>query len=406
MFSALAWAKARALRPHSERRRKSAGQSLVEFTLVLPLLLLIVLVGTDFGRSYQAWVGLNNAARIAANYASLHADAWGSPGNATYRTEYAQLVTNDFRNAGCPAPNPIPDPIFLDGVKTVGSRVQVLLTCHMPLITPLIGSVFPPAGVTVTGGAIFVIRNGTIAGTGSGGGGGAPVPTFTADPVTGDSPLTVTFTNTTANPGTVTNWYWFFGDTLVSTLQNPGTHLYLAAGTYPVTLRASNASGTVTSAPVVITVNAPPTLTAHGAWSPILPQRGQLVTFTGTVGGGTPGYTWNWTFGDGNTSNLQNPTHTYNSTGTFPVTLTVTDALLATDTKSYSIVVASPLCTVPNLFGPVTQAQKVWNDAGFGTSVTFDPGVPPAWQVHYQTQSVGASLPCDTTSVTVKPAAP
>jgi PKD repeat protein len=404
MFSALAWGKARALRSRSGSRRKSAGQSLVEFTLVLPLLLLIVLVGTDFGRSYQAWVGLNNAARIAANYASLHADAWESPGNATYRAEYVQLVTNDFRNAGCPAPNPIPDPIFLDGgSKVVGSRVQVLLTCHMPLITPLIGSVFPPAGVTITGGSIFVIRNGTIAGTGSGGGGGAPVPTFTADPVTGDSPLTVTFTNTTADPGTVINWYWFFGDTLVSTLKDPGTHLYLAAGTYSVTLRASNTSGTVTSAPVVITVNAPPTLTAHVTWSPVFPTRNEVVTFAGTAAGGTPTYTWSWTFGDGDTSNLQNPTHTYNSIGTFHVTLTVQDALLATTTWSGDIVVASPNCTVPDLGGPSAQAQNKWTGAGFQTSVTFDPGVPPNWQVDHQTQSIGASLPCDTTAIQVSP---
>jgi PKD repeat protein len=405
MFSALAWGKARALRSSSGSRRKSAGQSLVEFTLVLPLLLLIVLVGTDFGRSYQAWVGLNNAARIAANYASLHADAWGSPGNATYRTEYAQLVTNDFRNAGCAAPNPIPDPIFIDGgSKVVGSRVQVLLTCHMPLITPLIGSVFPAAGVTITGGSIFVIRNGTIAGTGSGGGSGAPVPTFTANPMMGDSPLTVTFVNTTANPGTVSNWYWDFGDSLVSTLRDPGTHTYTVPGTYLVTLLATNTSGSGQSPATQIIVNAPPTLTADFSWLPLHPVRGQVVTFTATASGGLPAYTWAWTFGDGNTSAVQNPTHTYNSTNTFHVTLTVRDAALATVVKSYDIVVASPMCTVPSLLGVRTnKAQGDWTGAGFTTSVTFSPGAPPTYTIHTQSQPIGASLPCDTTSVTVTP---
>ena len=90
---------------------QTRGQSLVEFALVLPVLLLIVLIGLDFGRSFLAWVGLNNAARIAANYASVHPDSWGTPGNAAYaayKAEYAQLVTNDFQNAGCAAPGRSP----------------------------------------------------------------------------------------------------------------------------------------------------------------------------------------------------------------------------------------------------------------------------------------------------------
>ena len=54
---------------HNDRSR---GQSLVEFALVLPLILLLMLIAIDFGRVFLGWVGLNNAARVAANYAAMH----------------------------------------------------------------------------------------------------------------------------------------------------------------------------------------------------------------------------------------------------------------------------------------------------------------------------------------------
>jgi len=48
-------------------------------------------------------------------------------------------------------------------------------------------------------------------------------------------------------------------------------------------------------------------------------QNGNIVTFTNTSTGST---SWLWNFGDGNTSNAQNPVHTYSTTGTYTVTLT------------------------------------------------------------------------------------
>jgi len=51
------------------------------------------------------------------------------------------------------------------------------------------------------------------------------------------------------------------------------------------------------------------------------------VVFTATVEGGVPGYSFLWTFGDGGTSTLQNPTHTYTVAGTYTATVTVADSL-------------------------------------------------------------------------------
>ena len=51
---------------------------------------------------------------------------------------------------------------------------------------------------------------------------------------------------------------------------------------------------------------------------------------------------WSWDFGDSNTSTAQNPTHTYNATGTYSVSLIVTDDLGAMDTTSQDVTVTEP----------------------------------------------------------------
>src|SRR5512142_1919010 len=53
--------------PAQTRRRK--GQTLVEFALTLPILLLLMFGVIEFGRIFQAWVTLQNAARTAIRYA-------------------------------------------------------------------------------------------------------------------------------------------------------------------------------------------------------------------------------------------------------------------------------------------------------------------------------------------------
>ncbi|NVN99297.1 MAG: PKD domain-containing protein [Geobacteraceae bacterium] len=68
----------------------------------------------------------------------------------------------------------------------------------------------------------------------------APVANFTGSPVTGIVPFSVTFTDTSANHPT--SWSWNFGDGGTSTSQNP-THVYAVAGTYNVTLTATNSAG-------------------------------------------------------------------------------------------------------------------------------------------------------------------
>lgn len=52
-------------------RRKRKGQTLAEFALTLPILLILMFGIVEFARIFQAWVTLQNAARAAARYASV-----------------------------------------------------------------------------------------------------------------------------------------------------------------------------------------------------------------------------------------------------------------------------------------------------------------------------------------------
>lgn len=55
--------------------RRERGQSLVEFALIAPLLIILMLGTIDFGRVYFAYVSVTNAARNGAHYASSSSDA-------------------------------------------------------------------------------------------------------------------------------------------------------------------------------------------------------------------------------------------------------------------------------------------------------------------------------------------
>lgn len=70
-------------------------------------------------------------------------------------------------------------------------------------------------------------------------------------------------------------------------------------------------------------------------------QAGGKVAFRDSSSGGTPPYSYLWSFGDGATSDLKNPEHVYKKAGTFTVALTLVDdkGVTATETKKAYILV-------------------------------------------------------------------
>lgn len=147
---------------------------------------------------------------------------------------------------------------------------------------------------------------------------------FSSNIVTGCSPIVVQFSDlSTGNP---TSWNWNLGNGTISTLQNPST-IYITPGTYNVSLTVTNASGTDTKTITgYITVIPTPVISFYASDSGYFcPPK--TIQFTNTTVLGVGGAaTYLWDFGDGNSSTLANPTHTYNSVGNFNVTLSVTNA--------------------------------------------------------------------------------
>jgi PKD repeat protein len=150
-----------------------------------------------------------------------------------------------------------------------------------------------------------------------------PVADFEADKTSGPAPLTVQFTDrSTNNP---TSWAWDFqkDDTVDSTLQNPA-YTYTSAGTYTVNLTASNAAGndTRTKAGLITVQEAVPAAPSADFAANITSGSVPLaVLFSDSSTGDIT--SWLWDFGDGNSSPQQNPVHTYTSSGTYTINLTV-----------------------------------------------------------------------------------
>lgn len=174
------------------------------------------------------------------------------------------------------------------------------------------------------------------AGTTTGTPGAAPVASFTPSIDVGTVPLTVNFIDTSTN--TPTSWSWNFGGAEgTSTSQNP-SHTYSVAGSYTVSLTATNAWGSSASYTWTIT---PQAAGSKPVAAYTYTKSGRAVTVTDTSTNTPTSWDWNW--GDGTThATTQNASHTYAADGTYTVTLTATNASgSSTTTKSVTVAASS-----------------------------------------------------------------
>ncbi|MGD1004582.1 MAG: PKD domain-containing protein [Methanoregulaceae archaeon] len=175
----------------------------------------------------------------------------------------------------------------------------------------------------------------------------SPIASFTASITNGTAPLTVNFTDTSTN--SPTGWSWYFGDGGTSINQTE-THTYTGIGTYTVELTVYNSVGSnATTVPDYITVTKGPTL-PDASFTADVAQGSVPLTVQFTDTSSNSPTSWAWSFGDGITSTLQNPSHTYTSAGTYTVVLTATNSIGSnTDTRNKFITasVAVMTTTVP-----------------------------------------------------------
>ncbi len=175
--------------------------------------------------------------------------------------------------------------------------------------------------------------SGTSVGVGGSGAGGYvkiyplvpphPLAEFMASPTSGSTPLTVTFNDTSSN--SPTSWYWMFGDGNFSNDRNV-SWTYNSSGVYSINHSATNIGGTDwINRTNYINVTVPPAPVANFTATPTTGLFPLTVVFTDTS---TENPTsWNWDFGDGDTTNSseQNPVHTYHNLGYYSVTLTASN---------------------------------------------------------------------------------
>jgi len=158
-----------------------------------------------------------------------------------------------------------------------------------------------------------------------------PTPVSSFSFVTACSNDSVRFINNSSiNPGIISSWDWNFGDGNSSTTQNPA-HLFDSIKVYTVSLTVLSDAGC--SASVSQTININPAPIAGFNFQSNCGLLAVNFNDTSSVDAGTIN-SWNWNFGDNNTSIIQSPSHTYSTTGTYTVILEVSTSNGCKDTVS------------------------------------------------------------------------
>lgn len=198
--------------------------------------------------------------------------------------------------------------------------LSVLVIAALAMALPV------PGGNTVT-------VSGQIVGT------PGPHADFSASPLAGNPPLIVKFSDKSS--GTITSWAWDFQNdgTIDSKTRNP-YYLYMKEGTYTVSLTVSGPDGSDSEVKTgYITVGTgqagkkPIALFTQDKYFGIAPLT---VRFTDRSRENPAEYLWS--FGDGSTSTVQNPVHTYTRGGVFTVTLKVSNTYGSSTARGMVIV--------------------------------------------------------------------
>lgn len=199
--------------------------------------------------------------------------------------------------------------------------------------------------------------------TGSGPGGNqSPTASISVNNQSGTVPLTVNFDGSSSNDpdGTIVSYAWDFGDGNTAT-GSTASHTYNTDGTFLATLTVTDDSSATGNSSVNITVNPqvndlPTASITTNTTSGLVPLT---VSFDGSGSIDTDGsiVSYAWDFGDGNSATGVTANHTYNSDGTFQVTLTVTDNEGGTGTGSVNITV-NPVPNDPPVAGLSTNVTS------------------------------------------------
>ncbi|MGH2466873.1 MAG: PKD domain-containing protein [Candidatus Limnocylindrales bacterium] len=357
-----------ASQPHQSRLERALhpatrGQALVEFAIVLPVMLLLMLLAIDFGRLFFSYIQVNNAAREGAAYgaanpgdtagitarADQETDAQSQRGESALVVSAACTDTAGATMACSDAP----------GGAGAGNHLTVTAVERFTFLTPLIDTFFgndlhmsASATSTVLGFAA------SAGGTPPPGCVGPDVPVLFNATVSG---MTVALDASAAAPNSglcaISGYNWDMGDG-ATVFGKQTSYDYSSAGTYTITLQVTNQGGsqTGTTTVTVPSVGGTPTptpspsptmspspspvcgLVAGFSWQSSKNGSDNIVAFQGYYSGQPAPTSWAWTFSGGNpaTSSNQNESVTFpKNNKDYSVTLTVSNgACSATSTQT------------------------------------------------------------------------
>jgi Flp pilus assembly protein TadG len=372
-------------RPSTSARRR--GQAMVEFALILPVMMLILLIVADFGRLFSAYISDVNAAREGAGYAAANAadstystiafnqgivDAATGQSNAQGQSGGDALnVSSKCFSPSAPS-TPIDCHVASNYAGGIGNQVTVTVEQPFSFLTPLIGSLFG-GSLTLTTSATAPVFN--------------PIVTSVVTP-----PLTITADNKTRLVGAANPAFTYVVSPSVS-LTTPATCTSTATvsspiGSYPITCSGAVLAGysisyvggmlTVTSASLTITADNKTRLVgaADPAFTYVVSPSVSLTTRATCT----------------STATIASPI------GSYPITCS--GAVLAGYSISYvggtlTVAATPPTCVVPTV--TISPANPHGNGQDVIITVTFSATVTPGsvtaweWSLGDGTQSTLAS---------------
>jgi len=210
-----------------------------------------------------------------------------------------------------------------------------------------------------------------------------PIAHFSSPTPANCAPSVVEFVDSSSN---AVSWLWDFGDGTQATVPDPAK-LYDSPGVYDIQLMVSDANGcsdTLMRLEYVTVLGPATTFTASASSSCV----GAVIHFTDLSNSAVE---WEWNFGEGSVSHVQNPTFTYSEEGNYVVTLFSQDTLGCSAFYSLTapigihpypvadFTVSDSLGCAPlgvNMINQTTGATSYsWNLGGISTSTDFEPEI-------------------------------
>jgi Flp pilus assembly protein TadG len=329
-----------ARRPLGPRNR---GQAVVEFALIFPVFLLLLVIAVDFGRLFFSHIQIHNAAREAAAFGARQ------PTNDVQIATSAARETNIQAQSGesaisltstCAGPGgaAIACAAATGGTGS-GNTITVTVSEPFTFFTPFVNGFFGNNLQLRASATAAITDYAPSSGGGQPGACSLPAASFSLI-VTSGRTVFADPSGSTPNSGICNisgyNWAWGDGATDVGTATG-NAHTYGSDGTYTIVLEVTNQAGPNSISDTVTVPVGPPLPTcekpvANFTWTTAGNGANKVYTYVdaSTVADPTncPITDWLWTFTDtGLQSNAQNPApFKYPNGSNHPVTLTVTNA--------------------------------------------------------------------------------